>query len=137
MSSATAVPQSDNIAHALSGAGGGLLSMTLTYAFSSPIIVTKRSIMFTNNLPVTLSSLSPHAHKLSPSEQTLVSSMQSAALLPEKVLQVSTLASTLPSSASPSQILSTTIGTNGHAQPSRKPPSKRGVPRNGSQPSNR
>jgi solute carrier family 25 (peroxisomal adenine nucleotide transporter), member 17 len=34
MSSSTAAQQSDNIAHALSGAGGGLLSMTLTYAFS-------------------------------------------------------------------------------------------------------
>lgn len=28
--------QSDNIAHALAGAGGGLLSMTLTYASSLP-----------------------------------------------------------------------------------------------------
>ena len=29
--SSTAPPQSDNVAHALAGAGGGLLSMTLTY----------------------------------------------------------------------------------------------------------
>lgn len=29
----TAVQQSDNIAHALAGAGGGVLSMVLTYAF--------------------------------------------------------------------------------------------------------
>ncbi len=29
--SSTAAQQSDNIAHALAGAGGGLLSMTLTY----------------------------------------------------------------------------------------------------------
>lgn len=28
----TAVQQSDNIAHALAGAGGGILSMVLTYA---------------------------------------------------------------------------------------------------------
>lgn len=33
VSSGNAVQQSDNIAHALSGAGGGLLSMALTYAF--------------------------------------------------------------------------------------------------------
>lgn len=31
MAESTAAQQSDNIAHALSGAGGGLLSMTLTY----------------------------------------------------------------------------------------------------------
>jgi adenine nucleotide transporter 17 len=29
----TVAQQSDNVAHALAGAGGGLLSMALTYAF--------------------------------------------------------------------------------------------------------
>jgi adenine nucleotide transporter 17 len=32
----TAAQQSDNVAHALAGAGGGLLSMALTYAFTFP-----------------------------------------------------------------------------------------------------
>lgn len=32
----TAVQQSDNIAHALAGAGGGILSMVLTYARLPP-----------------------------------------------------------------------------------------------------
>lgn len=27
-----AIPQNDNVAHALAGAGGGILSMALTYA---------------------------------------------------------------------------------------------------------
>jgi len=31
----TGAQQSDNVAHALSGAGGGLLAMALTYALSS------------------------------------------------------------------------------------------------------
>lgn len=31
-SSSTTAQQSDNIAHAISGAGGGILSMALTYA---------------------------------------------------------------------------------------------------------
>lgn len=31
-----AAQQSDNVAHALAGAGGGLLSMALTYEHSSP-----------------------------------------------------------------------------------------------------
>lgn len=31
----TAAQQSDNVAHALAGAGGGLLSMALTYALQS------------------------------------------------------------------------------------------------------
>jgi len=32
------IPQNDNVAHALAGAGGGVLSMALTYAIlSSPI----------------------------------------------------------------------------------------------------
>lgn len=35
MASSTAVQQSDNIAHALSGAGGGLLSMALTSVFTN------------------------------------------------------------------------------------------------------
>ena len=30
------LPQNDNVAHALAGAGGGILSMVLTYALSSP-----------------------------------------------------------------------------------------------------
>lgn len=29
-----AVPQNDNVAHALAGAGGGILSMVLTYGLS-------------------------------------------------------------------------------------------------------
>jgi len=32
----TAAQQSDNVAHALAGAGGGLLSMALTYARPTP-----------------------------------------------------------------------------------------------------
>lgn len=32
----TAAQQSDNVAHALAGAGGGLLSMALTYACPRP-----------------------------------------------------------------------------------------------------
>lgn len=32
----TAAQQSDNVAHALAGAGGGLLSMALTYACPQP-----------------------------------------------------------------------------------------------------
>ena len=32
----SAAQQSDNIAHAVAGAGGGLLSMALTYVFSPP-----------------------------------------------------------------------------------------------------
>ncbi len=30
------IPQNDNVAHALAGAGGGVLSMALTYAPPSP-----------------------------------------------------------------------------------------------------
>ena len=30
------LPQNDNVAHALAGAGGGILSMVLTYALSPP-----------------------------------------------------------------------------------------------------
>lgn len=31
------IPQNDNVAHALAGAGGGVLSMALTYAPSPPL----------------------------------------------------------------------------------------------------
>lgn len=30
------IPQNDNVAHALAGAGGGILSMVLTYAHLHP-----------------------------------------------------------------------------------------------------
>lgn len=33
VAASAAAQQSDNIAHALAGAGGGILSMVLTYAF--------------------------------------------------------------------------------------------------------
>jgi adenine nucleotide transporter 17 len=34
-----AAQQSDNVAHALSGAGGGILSMALTYVYSQELVV--------------------------------------------------------------------------------------------------
>jgi adenine nucleotide transporter 17 len=36
MTSNAPIPQNDNVAHALSGAGGGILSMALTYVIISP-----------------------------------------------------------------------------------------------------
>lgn len=36
MASKPVVPQNDNVAHALAGAGGGVLSMVLTYARALP-----------------------------------------------------------------------------------------------------
>lgn len=35
MASRPVVPQNDNVAHALAGAGGGVLSMVLTYVLSN------------------------------------------------------------------------------------------------------
>ena len=34
MASKAPIPQNDNVAHALAGAGGGLLSMALTYVLA-------------------------------------------------------------------------------------------------------
>ncbi len=39
MASKPAIPQNDNVAHALAGAGGGILSMILTYVLSDPLPV--------------------------------------------------------------------------------------------------
>jgi len=38
-----AVSQSDNLAHAFAGAGGGLLSMIVTYVAEQLVIATKRN----------------------------------------------------------------------------------------------
>lgn len=64
----TAAQQSDNIAHAISGAGGGILSMALTYELSLLNL-----LLQTLNPADIPSSPSLRARKSNPSAPTLVS----------------------------------------------------------------
>jgi hypothetical protein len=70
-----AAQQSDNIAHAISGAGGGILSMALTYR--PPLLDIPTQMLTPADI---LSSLSLLVHKSNPNAPILAFSMLSSAL---------------------------------------------------------
>lgn len=120
VAAAIAAQQSDNIAHALAGAGGGLLSMALTYDFLSNIV--SESVPFNDAVAIaTLLSASQRELKSNPSARKLLLLMLSEASSNVRVSRVCTLGWTPLSSESASPISSTTIGMNGLEPGLRRP----------------
>ena len=91
MSATSTAQQGDNIAHALAGAGGGLLSMTLTLEHhpSYP------ALFLTQIADIRLSHYQ-RVHKSSPNEHSPPHTMLYAGLSRERALRDSTLGSIRP-----------------------------------------
>ena len=124
--SSSAAQQSDNVAHALAGAGGGLLSMALTYAPTCPSHAHPfRTVLHTKHAPPgTHSSRSRPAPKSNPSAPHRPPSPPPAASSSARASPACTPASTRRSSASASPTSCTTTGMSGPGRSSRRPRSR-------------
>ena len=101
--------QGDNIAHALAGAGGGLLSMTLTSVVHHYFLTERSQFLAKDYLPAIPSSRSQPAPKSSPNALSPPPTTSSAALSSAKVSRACTQGSTVLCSGLALQIFSTII----------------------------
>ena len=101
--------QGDNIAHALAGAGGGLLSVALTSIVHHSFLTERPQFLTNNYLPAIPSSPSRPAPRSSPNALSPPPTTPSAASSSAKVSRACTQGSTVLCSGSALQILSTII----------------------------